>query len=467
MFANVDPGHRRALRPRGSGDSRWRLRWAAASATAIASIVLLGIAPSRGRAEVTPSCTMRTLPSFVAQGVGAAAGSVADVIEISCENYAHKELRVESSQLYARCHNQLRWLPVYETTPGPSSMGVTATTDANGNAAVVAFGGPECAAGESLVSVSMEEPPFETITASFNVLAAAATTPGITAMPSTAVGYERNSHLATIAEAEVQTRALGGHVQISSAELSARCSGGLDWLGPDGVLLASGVDSLSNVALDRFGNAFVVILDTKACVSGESILEADLEQSPFTTYTTTFTIAPPPPIVLKLKHVAGPARGGKEVTIIGANLNDVTDVRFGGASAADFIVDSSTRITAVAPPGTAGPANITVTAPSGTSEPSAASVFTYGRPTVTSISPGTGPEGGGTIVDVTGSGFAPGSGTTAFQFGKTPGTAVRCSSTTACVVTAPPGRKRVNVIAVVGALKSSGTAAGRFTYMAP
>ena len=168
----------------------------------------------------------------------------------------------------------------------------------------------------------------------------------------------------------------------------------------------------------------------------------------------------------QLKHTAGPARGGKEVTIIGANLNDVTEVRFGAASAA-FMVDSSTQITAVAPPGTAGPADITVTAPSGTSEPSAASVFTYGRPTVTAISPGTGPEGGGTIVGVTGSGFAPGPATTTFLFGKTPGTAVSCSSSTACVVTAPPGRKRVNVIAIVGALKSSSTTAGRFTYMVP
>ena len=236
MFARVDPGHRRALRTRRSEDPRWRLRLAAASATAIASIVLLGIVPSLGRAEVTPSCTMRAVPSFAAQGVGAATGSVADVIEISCENYAHRELRVESSQLYARCHNQLRWLPVYETTPGPSSTGVTVTSDANGNAAVVAFGGPGCTAGESLVSVSMEEPPFETITTSFNVLAAAATAPGITAMPSTAVGYELNSHLATIAEAEVETRALGGHVRIGAAQLSARCSAGLYWFGPDGVV---------------------------------------------------------------------------------------------------------------------------------------------------------------------------------------------------------------------------------------
>jgi hypothetical protein len=58
-------------------------------------------------------------------------------------------------------------------------------------------------------------------------------------------------------------------------------------------------------------------------------------------------------------------------------------------------------------------------------------------PTITNISPNTGPKAGGTLVTVTGTGFGPGSAVTAFKFGKVLGTSVNCISNTTCTVVAP------------------------------
>ena len=70
-------------------------------------------------------------------------------------------------------------------------------------------------------------------------------------------------------------------------------------------------------------------------------------------------------------------------------------------------------------------------------------------PTVTSISPTSGPLAGGTMVTITGTGFAT-TGTTV-SFGTAAGTAVSCSSTTSCTATSPTGSAgAVDVTVTVG-----------------
>ncbi|WP_448332139.1 IPT/TIG domain-containing protein [Streptomyces sp. DSM 41534] len=49
-------------------------------------------------------------------------------------------------------------------------------------------------------------------------------------------------------------------------------------------------------------------------------------------------------------------------------LTGVTAVTFGSTPALSFTVVSATQITAVAPPGPAGPVNVTVSTPGGTSD---------------------------------------------------------------------------------------------------
>ena len=80
---------------------------------------------------------------------------------------------------------------------------------------------------------------------------------------------------------------------------------------------------------------------------------------------------------------------------------------FGGVEATNFVVDSSTSITAVVPPSatnTVGPVSVLVTTLVGTNP--ANSLYTYvSVPVFTSISPASGPIPGGTQVTISGSGL--------------------------------------------------------------
>ncbi|WP_265806226.1 IPT/TIG domain-containing protein, partial [Wenjunlia tyrosinilytica] len=98
----------------------------------------------------------------------------------------------------------------------------------------------------------------------------------------------------------------------------------------------------------------------------------------------------------------GPLSGGNTVTLTGSDLTAATAVTFGATAAASFTVVSPTQITAVAPPGAAGPVWVTVTTPGGTSAPGA-SYFYVNAPVVTAITPVSGPLAGGNTVTVTGS----------------------------------------------------------------
>ncbi|MGC8201002.1 IPT/TIG domain-containing protein, partial [Salmonella enterica] len=69
---------------------------------------------------------------------------------------------------------------------------------------------------------------------------------------------------------------------------------------------------------------------------------------------------------------------------------------FGATAATGFTVNSASQITATSPAGT-GTVDVSVTTAGGTSATSAADQFTYvAAPTVSSISPTSGPGAGGT-----------------------------------------------------------------------
>lgn len=78
------------------------------------------------------------------------------------------------------------------------------------------------------------------------------------------------------------------------------------------------------------------------------------------------------PVISFLSPQVGPVAGGTAVTITGGNFVEVSAVRFGAQEASEFKAESSTSITAVAPPALAGSVEVTVTTPSGTSENSSA-----------------------------------------------------------------------------------------------
>lgn len=113
--------------------------------------------------------------------------------------------------------------------------------------------------------------------------------------------------------------------------------------------------------------------------------------------------------VSTISPVSGPVSGGTTVTINGFGFSSSgLGVKFGGAAATSVTFVSDTKITAVTPPHVAGFVDLEVT--SGTDTFTVPGAFRYldPPPSVTSVSPTAGPKGGGSVVIVTGTGFASG-----------------------------------------------------------
>lgn len=85
------------------------------------------------------------------------------------------------------------------------------------------------------------------------------------------------------------------------------------------------------------------------------------------------------------------------------------------------------------------------------------------QPTITGLSPSTGPAAGGTAVTITGTNL---SGVTAVRFGGVLASAFTINSATQITATAPAGTGTVGVTAQVNALANADTAADDFTYQA-
>jgi IPT/TIG domain len=164
---------------------------------------------------------------------------------------------------------------------------------------------------------------------------------------------------------------------------------------------------------------------------------------------------------------SGPTAGGTAVTITGSGFTGATAVDFGTSAATELTVVNDTTITADSPPGS-GVVDVTVVTPTSTSATSSADQFTYiaataSAPTVTGVSPNSGPAAGGTAVTITGSGFT---GATAVDFGTTPATDVTMVNSTTITADSPAGSGGVDVTVITPAGTSATSAADQFTYTA-
>jgi outer membrane protein OmpA-like peptidoglycan-associated protein len=152
---------------------------------------------------------------------------------------------------------------------------------------------------------------------------------------------------------------------------------------------------------------------------------------------------------------------GNTVVISGTNLTGATAVSFGTTSATSFTVNGSgTQLTAVVPARTAGAVNVVVTTPGGST---AAIVFTYvSAPTVTSVSPNTGIDTGGSTVTITGTGFL---GTISVAFGGVLATGLSVISNTQISVVTPANTVGPTTVSVTTA-GGTGLGPNAFTYLA-
>jgi hypothetical protein len=182
----------------------------------------------------------------------------------------------------------------------------------------------------------------------------------------------------------------------------------------------------------------------------------------------TYT-APPAPVVATVGPASGPSTGGTTVYIGGSGFEGATNLKF-GANGAPFAVFSDVLITATSPAGAVGVTDVTVTTPGGTSATSANDQFTYTAsspppaPSVTAVSPSSGPTAGGANVWITGTNFT---GTTTVNFGLTPASFF-VSDDNLITVTGTPAEAAatVNVTVVTPSGTSATTANDQYTYVA-
>ncbi|GAB4323660.1 MAG: hypothetical protein Kow0010_05130 [Dehalococcoidia bacterium] len=180
--------------------------------------------------------------------------------------------------------------------------------------------------------------------------------------------------------------------------------------------------------------------------------------------TATLTIHDddgPDPIVTSVSPDSGTVAGGTTVVITGQYFTNASSVKFGFSEATSFTVDSDTKITAVTPAHTAGPVGVIVTTPAGTSNTDVTFTFTGAGPTITSISPTSGPTAGGTTVTVTGTNFL---GATQVTIGGTAVSFTIHSATSISFVTPAKSAGTVDIRVTTPSGTSPNTSADNFTY---
>ena len=181
----------------------------------------------------------------------------------------------------------------------------------------------------------------------------------------------------------------------------------------------------------------------------------------------TGTLTETTPTVEAVAPGYGPTTGGTTVTISGTDLGGATAVRFGNAGRDSVTNLDPAHVTAVAPAGS-GTVDVTVVTAHGNTPTVAADRFTYGTapspaPTITGITPSTGPASGGSVITVTGTEL---SGAT-ITVGGTAAIAVSCTAT-ACTATTPGGAAGAADVVAHGTGGASATSVtDRFTYLTP
>lgn len=169
----------------------------------------------------------------------------------------------------------------------------------------------------------------------------------------------------------------------------------------------------------------------------------------------------PAPTVTEISPKQGPEAGGTVVTITGTKFREVSAVTFGSTAATKFKVNSETSIEAEAPKGS-GTVNVTVTAAGGTTAMVPADEFTYlPAPIITELSPKEGPEGGGTVVTITGSNFRE---VSAVKFGVVEAAKFKVNSENSIEAESPPGVGIVEVSVTGAGGTSAASPADEFTY---
>lgn len=195
---------------------------------------------------------------------------------------------------------------------------------------------------------------------------------------------------------------------------------------------------------------------------GPALVQVTNPDGQTATFAGTFQFVIPPPQLSSVNPASGPTQGGTSVELIGSDMHPNAVVTF-GANTATCTWVSSGKLTCTTPAGSNGPVAVKVTNPDGKFAQLAGG-FTYAAPpVVSSVSPTSGPEAGGTRITLTGQNFKTGA---AVEVGGVAATAVTFISATALQATTPAGTGPA-AVKVINPDSQSSTLAGGFTYLPP
>ena len=165
--------------------------------------------------------------------------------------------------------------------------------------------------------------------------------------------------------------------------------------------------------------------------------------------------------VTSIEPTGGSEAGDTKVTIKGTGFAQGASVMIGSAATAVTVV-SDKEITATTAPHAVGPQEVIVKKTGLTS--TRGPIFTYvAPPSVSSVSPSSGNESGGTAVTITGNNFA---NATAVHFGGAGAASFTVISPTSIDATSPPGSGKIDITVLTAGGASATSAADAFTYFA-
>lgn len=174
-----------------------------------------------------------------------------------------------------------------------------------------------------------------------------------------------------------------------------------------------------------------------------------------------------PPSLVDIAPESGPTTGGTVVTAIGNNFGPAgtpASVMVGSVPATNVTVTGHSTLTFTTPPGTGVNVNLTITV--GGQSSMAQPLWSYQAPSVSGVTPGSGPTSGGTAITITGANFGPAGTPAAVTINGISATDVNVVGHTSLTCTTPPGAG-ANRNVVVSVSGQSSTPAPVWSYLAP
>ena len=230
----------------------------------------------------------------------------------------------------------------------------------------------------------------------------------------------------------------------------------------DGATVTIGGNVASSVV---FVSSTELSIEAPAGAAGSADVVVTNPDGQSNTLTGGFTyIEPPPPTLSRVEPDEDMVEGGATVKVIGENFQDGATVTIGGNAGSNVIFVSLTELSAEAPAGVAGSADVVVTNPDGQSN-TLTGGFTYIEPpppTLTRVEPADGIVTGGVTVKVIGENFQDGATVT---IGGNAGSNVIFVSPTELSAEVPAGVVGRADVVITNPDGQSSTLTGGFTYM--